>query len=1145
MEVDDKERERNGNDKTFINKLLGEMKNQFNKTEKKQDSILENSTPPNDEVINLNSSLPIENNIQSVEINTNSTTELEKVDSDKNDNFHDQESKTVVKQENLEVKPESEAKVSDTMDIEETCSSIKEEPENQEENDEKPRIVLTFRKPTTNDSFKSKNKDESVNSGRRTLRAKLQIVEDNVILKRSPRRRSRDCNESVLQSAIARKEKSYNEASKPQRLTRQLKATPKILENLANAALKLEKNRTDKKSVKSGEKHKIIDNDSDNDFGNLDETIQSESDVDNEKNHKRHKHKHHTKNSKHISKKIKHNQIETRDSDSDQSGVQDVKEVEKYNSTFSDNKNKCSKNRSSIEEKSCRRSHRLSSKMKDEMISLDDSGEILEPDTAEQDSFYPADPECSSVEAQLIASRLCLCSHKTQVYVSAANDDIVHCTAIDSIGDRLVGCNSVVDGDEIPMLRPSSRVPYIILCEVHLNRMLRHNCCPKCGLFCTQGRFAQCEAKHQYHRECQISVGDSECCPHCGLSTPEYDVFVTMHSSKKPIFLPTQKPQYPSAKMSFHPKKIKKEDTESQNRTSPIISPSSIYSNLVQTATNNEKYDIDTLFQAIKEGDHEKLALILGSNSVSLNTPLEDFDGGTVLHYAALNGMLSIIHMLVVAGAELDVLDKEQNTALVCAILAFKNNIVKYLIKAGASITLKGTDGMTALHIAAKSGNLAACELLLDASSGKKDYVDTADDGGWTPLVWACEHGHFEVVKYLLFKDADPLLRDVEQNVALHWAAFSGSADIAELLLNNKSDVNAINAHGDSPMHIGARQNMYSCILILLARGANVNVVNKAGETPLDCTKPNSDCYTAISLNVHLQALISPERKSHRTILTNDISRGREANPIQCINSIDDEQKPTDFVYISENCITSDLINIDRKISTMNSCLCEEKCTSFNCLCCNHSLRCWYDEEGKLLADFNYSDPPMIFECNQLCNCNAITCNNRIVQHGLTQRFQLFKTETKGWGIRTLRNIAKGTYVCEYIGEVIADTEADRREDDSYIFDLDNKDSESFCIDAKQYGNFTRFINHSCEPNLIPIRVFIEHHDLRFPRIAFFANRDITAEEELSFDYGERFWIVKYKSFTCDCGSLNCKYSEETIVTTVENYNKKLQEEIV
>lgn len=81
----------------------------------------------------------------------------------------------------------------------------------------------------------------------------------------------------------------------------------------------------------------------------------------------------------------------------------------------------------------------------------------------------------------------------------------------------------------------------------------------------------------------------------------------------------------------------------------------------------------------------------------------------------------------------------------------------------------------------------------------------------------------------------------------------------------------------------------------------------------------------------------------------------------------------------------------------------------------------------------------MIFECNQLCSCNAITCNNRVVQHGLTQRFQLFKSESKGWSIRTLRNISKGTFICEYIGEIISDLEADRRVDDSYLFGLDNR----------------------------------------------------------------------------------------------------------
>lgn len=93
----------------------------------------------------------------------------------------------------------------------------------------------------------------------------------------------------------------------------------------------------------------------------------------------------------------------------------------------------------------------------------------------------------------------------------------------------------------------------------------------------------------------------------------------------------------------------------------------------------------------------------------------------------------------------------------------------------------------------------------------------------------------------------------------------------------------------------------------------------------------------------------------------------------------------------------------------------------------------------------------MIFECNQLCSCNSITCNNRVVQHGITQRFQLFKTKSKDWGIRTLRKIVKGSFVCEYVGEIITDFEADQREDDCYVFDLDARVSKPVLM----YGNIT------------------------------------------------------------------------------------------
>ncbi len=59
------------------------------------------------------------------------------------------------------------------------------------------------------------------------------------------------------------------------------------------------------------------------------------------------------------------------------------------------------------------------------------------------------------------------------------------------------------------------------------------------------------------------------------------------------------------------------------------------------------------------------------------------------------------------------------------------------------------------------------------------------------------------------------------------------------------------------------------------------------------------------------------------------------------------------------------------------------------------------------------------------------------------------------------------------------------------------QDGETYCIDARKYGNIARFINHLCEPNVVPVKVFINHQDLRFPRICFFTSREIKAHEEL------------------------------------------------
>ena len=86
-----------------------------------------------------------------------------------------------------------------------------------------------------------------------------------------------------------------------------------------------------------------------------------------------------------------------------------------------------------------------------------------------------------------------------------------------------------------------------------------------------------------------------------------------------------------------------------------------------------------------------------------------------------------------------------------------------------------------------------------------------------------------------------------------------------------------------------------------------------------------------------------------------------------------------------------------------------------------------------------------------------------------------------------------------------------------------------FSIDGSMRGNASRFANHSCNPNMISIEVWIESHDTRLPRVAFFALRDILPGEELTYDYmyGETSVVPsgdeEQNRIMCRCGAPNCR----------------------
>lgn len=119
-------------------------------------------------------------------------------------------------------------------------------------------------------------------------------------------------------------------------------------------------------------------------------------------------------------------------------------------------------------------------------------------------------------------------------------------------------------------------------------------------------------------------------------------------------------------------------------------------------------------------------------------------------------------------------------------------------------------------------------------------------------------------------------------------------------------------------------------------------------------------------------------------------------------------------------------------------------------------------------------------------------CQNQRFKKCQYVKCQPFRTQKIGWGLKTLQDIKKGDFVIEYCGEIIDNKECDARlakiaktQSNFYFLTLD-KDT---VIDAGPKGNFSRFINHSCDPNCETQKWMVNG----LYRIGVFAKKDIPA----------------------------------------------------
>lgn len=273
-----------------------------------------------------------------------------------------------------------------------------------------------------------------------------------------------------------------------------------------------------------------------------------------------------------------------------------------------------------------------------------------------------------------------------------------------------------------------------------------------------------------------------------------------------------------------------------------------------------------------------------------------------------------------------------------------------------------------------------------------------------------------------------------------------------------------------------------------------------------------------------------------RSFKANDLS------PITLVNETNDGATlPPDFRFLERSVLTSGVEGAEESFRTGCTCADFEDCMYSGCQCLEEMAPDEDEQEGAgagsgegprkkrfayhshgakagMLRSRILDSREPIYECHTGCRC-SMDCPNRVVERGRRVPLEIFRTTERGWGVRCPVDIKKGQFIDKYVGEIITAQEANRRRarsdisqrKDVYLFALDKfSDPDSLDprlaappleVDGEFMSGPTRFINHSCEPNM---RIFArvgDHADKHIHDLALFAITDIPRNEELTFDY--------------------------------------------
>ncbi|RAL51347.1 hypothetical protein DM860_010849 [Cuscuta australis] len=221
--------------------------------------------------------------------------------------------------------------------------------------------------------------------------------------------------------------------------------------------------------------------------------------------------------------------------------------------------------------------------------------------------------------------------------------------------------------------------------------------------------------------------------------------------------------------------------------------------------------------------------------------------------------------------------------------------------------------------------------------------------------------------------------------------------------------------------------------------------------------------------------------------VVNDISQGKEKSPIRVLSDLYAET-PRPFKYTEIM-----LYPHWYRRSAPPGCDCTNGCSdSIHCYCAyKNGGKTPFNSQGSITVT-----TPIIYECGPSCKCPP-SCPNRVTQRGLRYHLEIFRKVDGGWGVRSRNFISAGSFVCEFVGELLKDDSQKPEEPDNGEGFVHGIGGSGFKIDAQRWGNVARFINRGPSPNLYVQNVVYDDDYERVPHVTFFSSQNITPLREL------------------------------------------------